>query len=85
MNIDGKNKNRRVLLEMDIQESGYDFTSSIDEIIIKDGCWIGGQTVLLQGITVNDGAIIAAGAVVTKNVDADCLAGGVPAKTIRQL
>lgn len=33
MNTDRKNKNRRVLLEMDIQESGYDFTSSIDEAL----------------------------------------------------
>ena len=45
--------------------------------------WIGAGAILLEGITVGDGAVVAAGAVVTKDVPAYTVAGGVPAKFIR--
>lgn len=54
-------------------------------IVIGDGVWIGANVVLLPGVTVGDGAVIAAGAVVTKNVAANTLVGGVPAKLIKVL
>lgn len=55
------------------------------EIEIGDGCWVGGQSVLLQGVKICDGVVIAAGSVVTKNIDEDFLVGGVPAKIIRNM
>jgi acetyltransferase-like isoleucine patch superfamily enzyme len=52
-------------------------------IVIGKNVWIGANATILPGVTVGDNAIIAAGAVVTKNVPASTIAGGVPAKTIR--
>ena len=47
--------------------------------------WIGSNATVLPGVTIGDGAIIAAGAVVTKDVPANTLVGGVPAKIIRHI
>ena len=47
--------------------------------------WIGSNTTVLPGVTIGDGAIIAAGAVVTRDVPANTLVGGVPAKIIRHI
>ena len=53
------------------------------DIIIGNDCWIGYGAQLLPGITVHDGAVIGAGAVVTKDVPAYAVVGGVPAKIIK--
>ena len=52
-------------------------------IIIGDHVWIGTGAVILDGITVGKGAIIGAGAVVTRDVPANAIVAGVPAKVIR--
>ena len=54
-------------------------------IVIEDGAWIGARTTILPGVTIGRGSIVAAGAVVTKNVLPNMLVGGVPAKPIRAL
>lgn len=54
-------------------------------IHVGDGCWIGTRVTLLGGVSVGRGSIVAAGAVVTKDVPEDSLVGGVPARLIRQL
>ena len=54
------------------------------EIIINDDVWIGSNAVILPNCTIGKGAIIAAGAVVTKNVDSYTVVGGVPAKLIKR-
>jgi len=46
--------------------------------------WIGTRAIVLKGVTVGDGAVVAAGAVVTKDVPDRCLVAGVPAKVIRE-
>jgi len=53
-------------------------------IIIKDNVWIGMNAIILKGVTIGEGAIIAAGAVVNKDVPAHTLVGGVPAKIIKE-
>lgn len=53
-------------------------------IIISDNVWIGMRATILKGVTIGEGAIIAAGAVVTKDVPAHCMAGGVPAIVIKK-
>ena len=54
------------------------------EIIIYDDVWIGSNAVILPNCVIGKGAIIAAGAVVTRNVDAYTVVGGVPAKLINK-
>jgi acetyltransferase-like isoleucine patch superfamily enzyme len=54
-------------------------------INIGNDVWIGSNATILSGVSVGDGAIIAAGAVVTKDVKAKTVVGGVPAKYIRDI
>ncbi|MFS8049728.1 DapH/DapD/GlmU-related protein [Rhizobium sp. BR 314] len=55
-----------------------------DRAIIGNDVWIGHGVIVLPGVTVGDGAVLAAGAVVTKNVEPYTIVGGVPAKFIRE-
>ena len=50
---------------------------------IEDDVWIGARVILLPGVTVGTGAIVAAGSVVTKSVPAWAIVGGNPARVIR--
>lgn len=52
-------------------------------IRIGNNVWIGINVTILKGVTIGDGSVISAGSVVTKNIPANCLAGGVPAKVLR--
>ena len=54
-------------------------------IHVGNGAWLGARCTILPGITIGDGAIVAAGAVVTKDVPPNTLVGGVPARPIRLL
>jgi len=53
------------------------------EIIIEDDVWIGINAIILPNVRIGKGAIIAAGSVVTKNVESYSIVGGNPAKLIR--
>ncbi len=52
------------------------------EVVVEDGVFIGFGAIVLMGVTVGEGAIVAAGAVVTKDVPANSVVGGNPAKVI---
>jgi acetyltransferase-like isoleucine patch superfamily enzyme len=52
-------------------------------IVIGDRVWIGSGATILRGVQIGDGAVVAAHAVVTKDVPAHCLVAGVPAKVVR--
>ena len=52
-------------------------------VVIGDDVWVGVSAVILPGITIGDGAIIAAGSVVTKDVEAYSIVAGSPAKHIK--
>ena len=56
-----------------------------EPIRIGHGAWIAARAVLLPGVTVGDGAIVTAGAVVTRSIPAHTMAGGVPARPIKEL
>lgn len=52
-------------------------------IVIEGDAWIGANTTILKGVTVGEGAVIAAGALVNKDVPPYAVVGGVPAKVLR--
>lgn len=53
-------------------------------IVIGNKVWIGMNAMILKGVHIGDGAIVAAGAVVTRDVPARCLVAGVPAKVLKE-
>ena len=55
------------------------------DVCIQDNVWIGAGCVVLPGVTIHEGAVVAAGAVVTKSIPVFELWGGVPAKCLRRL
>ena len=50
---------------------------------IGDGCWIGSRAMIMQGVELGEGAIVATGAVVTQDVPPYAIMAGVPAKVIK--
>lgn len=54
-------------------------------VVIGDDVWIGAGAIILPGVTVGEGSIVAAGAVVTRDVAPRTIVGGVPAEPIRTL
>jgi len=67
-----------------IHYDGRTGSNMTERIVIGDHVWIGNRALILKGVTIGDGAVIAAGAVVTKNVPAFSLAAGNPARIIRE-
>ena len=66
-------------LDIPMREQGY---GPVEPVEIGDDCWIGGRVTILPGVHVGNGAVIAAGAVVTKDVPPYAVVGGVPARVI---
>ena len=61
----------------------YDETHIIKNIIIKDNVWLGSRVIILGGVTIGEGAIIQAGAVVSSNIPKYAIAGGNPCKVFK--
>jgi len=60
------------------------FEKDYGKVKVGNDCWIGSHVLLKGGICIGDGAVVAAGSVVTKDVPPYAIAGGNPAKVIRQ-
>lgn len=54
-------------------------------VVIGDDVWIGANAVILPGVTIGEHSVVAAGAVVTKDVPGGCIVAGVPAKIIKKI
>ncbi|WP_295730574.1 DapH/DapD/GlmU-related protein [uncultured Limosilactobacillus sp.] len=54
-------------------------------VLIDKNAWIGATAVILPGVTIGENAVVAAGAVVTKDVPANTVVSGVPAKVIKKI
>jgi len=67
--------------EKRIDEQGV----STNPVTIEDDVWIGANAVILPGVTIGNHCVVAAGAVVTKDVPPHSLMAGVPAKVIKQI
>lgn len=69
----------------------YPFMDKIDEAYqakgdtrLGDGCWIGMRAMIMPGVSIGEGAVVAANSVITKDVEPYTIVGGSPAKTIRK-
>lgn len=60
-------------------------TLQVKPVVIRRKAWIGAGAIILPGVTVGENAIVAAGAVVTKDVPDNTIVAGVPAKTLRKI
>ncbi|MFZ2206616.1 MAG: acyltransferase [Microgenomates group bacterium] len=71
----------------DYTKKGKDRVSTILEapIKIKKGAWIASGAMILKGVTIGENAVVAAGSVITKNVEDNCIVGGNPAKLIKRI
>jgi acetyltransferase-like isoleucine patch superfamily enzyme len=76
-------RNPRFLGQLDIGDNVVDFYKSLP-VIVGNDVWIGYRSIIMDGVKIGDGAIVAAGAVVTKDVEPYTVVGGVPAKPIKR-
>jgi acetyltransferase-like isoleucine patch superfamily enzyme len=59
-----------------------DFAYECAPVVIGDRAWIGFRSIILSGVTIGEGAVVAAGAIVTKDVPPYTLVAGIPAKKV---
>ena len=74
-------KNHKTSLEKPMIFQGFE---EAKKVIIKDDVWIGSNVIILPGVTIESGAIIGAGSVVTKDVLKNTIVAGNPAKVIKE-
>jgi acetyltransferase-like isoleucine patch superfamily enzyme len=56
-----------------------------ESVVLKRGCWVGAGAIILPGVTIGENSIVGAGSVVVKSIPARVLAGGNPARVIREI
>ncbi len=71
------------IMDSDAHEIFAENYSMTKPVVIEDNVWIGTRAVILKGVTIGKGAIVAAGAVVTRDIPDHCLAAGIPARIIK--
>lgn len=72
-----------IRLASQIRDKDYNWKGLQQKIVIKDDVWVGFGVIILSGVTIGEGSIIAAGSLVTKDVNPYSIYGGNPAKFIR--
>ncbi len=75
-----------LIMDSDFHDIQYhDIPGKSFPIAIEDNVWIASKAIILKGVKIGEGAIVSAGAVVTKDVEPYTLVGGVPAKVIKKI
>lgn len=69
---------------LDITERNKGLENALP-IIVEDNVWLGANVSVLQGVTIGQGSVIAAGSVVNKDIPPHVIAGGIPCKVIKHL
>ena len=75
----------KILTEGHPEQPTLRHTLQTEPVVIRRNAWIGAGAMILPGITVGENAIVAAGAVVTKDVPDNAVVAGVPAKVLRKI
>lgn len=70
------------ILSLDHDPNDFKFATRGSIVTIEDDVWIGARALILPGVTIGKGAVIAAGSVVTKNVEPYKIVGGVPSRIL---
>lgn len=69
-----------------LQEDGFYGHKHISKsVVIEDGAWIAARAIILPGVTIGARSVVAAGSVVTRDVEPGTLVAGVPARVLRRL
>ncbi|MCW7551245.1 sugar O-acetyltransferase [Endozoicomonas gorgoniicola] len=68
-------------LDIKTRNTGEEFAKPVT---IGNNVWIGANVLVLPGVTLHDGAVVGGGSVVTKDVPADCVVVGSPARVVRK-
>lgn len=71
-------------LSFDNPSDRINTTGDVKPVIIHDNVWIGANSIILPGVTIGQGSVIAAGSVVVKDIPSIVVAGGNPAKVIKE-
>lgn len=75
-----------IILDSDFHDIKDHFTDGPSKpVIIEDDVWLATRCTVLKGVTIGKGSVVAAGAVVTKDVPSNCVVAGVPASVIKRL
>lgn len=69
--------------QMSVDTGPKSLPMSVGRVTVGNRCWIGAKVVILKDVSLGDGCIVAAGAVVTKSVPPGAVVAGVPARQIR--
>jgi acetyltransferase-like isoleucine patch superfamily enzyme len=72
-------------ISVDIRYRHHRSENNFAKVDIESNVWIGAGVIILKGVTIGKNSVIAAGAVVTKSIPANVLAGGVPARIIKTI
>ena len=77
------NRNTVVIADSDLHPLGGTVVKNAP-VTIEDNVWIGCRVIVLKGVRIGRGTVIAAGAVITRDVPPNTIAGGVPARVIAE-
>jgi len=72
------------ILTADHDMDSPDFAGRIRSVTIEDYAWVGTSAMIMPGVTIGKGAVVAAGSIVTKNVEPYHVVAGIPAKFIKE-